>query len=61
MPNTKELDEGERPMNEAKGQPEEASDTTSSTNESERDEGRSARERRVYAEKKAASVGLSRL
>ena len=48
-------------MNEAKGQPEEASDTTSSTNEEERDEGRSARERRVYAEKKAASLGPSRL
>jgi hypothetical protein len=61
MPNIKERDEGQRPMNEAKGQPEEASDTTSSTNEDERDEGRSARERRVYAEKKAASLGPSRL
>ena len=56
MPNTKERDEGQGPMNVAKGQPEEASDTTLSTNE---DEERSARGRRVYAEKKAASVGPS--
>jgi hypothetical protein len=48
-------------MNEAKGQPEEATDTTPNTNEDERDEGRSARERRVYAEKKAASIGPSGL
>jgi hypothetical protein len=43
-----------------KGQPEEPTDIPS-TNEDERDEERSARERRVYAEKKAASVGPSRL
>ena len=61
MPNSKERDEGRRPMNEAKGQPEEATDTTPNTNEDERDEGRSARERRVYAEKKAASIGPSGL
>jgi hypothetical protein len=44
-------------MDVAKGQPEEPTEVPS-TNE---DEERSARERRVYAEKKAASVGPSRL
>ena len=44
-------------MNEAKGQPEEATDTTPNTNN---DEGRSARERLVYEEKKVASLGPSR-
>jgi hypothetical protein len=61
MPKSKERDKGQRPMNEAKGQPEEATDTTPRTNEDERDEGSSARERRVYAEKKAASLGPSGL
>ena len=41
-----------------KGQAEEPTDTPS-TNEDERNEERSARERLVYAEKKAASVGPS--
>ena len=58
MANTKERDEGRVPMDVAtKGQPEEPTDIPS-TNE---DEERSARERRVYAEKKAASVGPSGL
>ena len=57
MPNTKERDEGQGSMNVAKGQPEEPTDIPS-TNE---DEERSARERRVYAEKKATSVGPSGL
>ena len=57
MPNTKERDEGQGSMDEAKGQAEEPTDIPS-TNE---DEERSARERRVYAEKKAASVGPSGL
>ena len=61
MPNTKERDEGQGPMDVAtKGHPEEPIDIPS-TNEDERDEERSARERRVYAEKKAASVGPSGL
>ena len=61
MPNTKERDEGQGPMDVAtKGQAEEPTDIPS-TNEDERDEERSARERRVYAEKKAASVGPSGL
>ena len=47
-------------MDVAKGQPEEPTDIPS-TNEYKRDEERSARERRVYAEKKAASVGPSGL
>ena len=59
MPNSKERDQGQRPVNEAKGQSEEAPDTTLSTNEDGRDEGRSARERLVYEEKKAASLGPS--
>ena len=46
-------------MDEAKGQLEEATDTTPNTNKDERDEGRSARERLVYEEKKAASLGPS--
>jgi hypothetical protein len=57
VPNTTERDEGQGPMNVAKGQPEEPTEVPS-TNE---DEERSARERRVYAEKKAASVGPSGL
>ena len=58
MPNTKERDEGQGPMDVAtKGQPGESTDIPS-TNE---DEERSARERRVYADKKAASVGPSGL
>ena len=58
MPNTKERDEGQGPMDVAtKGQPEEPTDIPT-TNE---DEERSARERRVYAEKKAASPGPSGL
>jgi hypothetical protein len=60
VPNSKERDEGQEPMDEAKGHVEEASDTPSS-NEDARDEGRSARERRVYEEKKAASPGPSGL
>ena len=60
MSNTTERDEGQGPMNVAKGQPEEPIDIPS-TNEYKRDEERSARERRVYAEKKAASVGPSGL
>ncbi len=59
MPSSKERDEGQGARNEAKGQAEEATDTTSSTNEDERDEGRSSRERLVYEEKKAASLGPS--
>ena len=47
-------------MDEAKGQAEEATDTTPNTNNDERYEGRSARERLVYEEKKAASLGPSR-
>jgi hypothetical protein len=47
-------------MDEAKGQTEEPTDTPS-TNEDARDERRSARERRVYEEKKAASPGPSGL
>ncbi len=47
-------------MDEPKGQPEEPTDTPT-TNEDERDEERLARERRVYAEKKTASLGPSRL
>jgi hypothetical protein len=57
VPNTKERDEGQGPMDVAKRQPEEPTDIPS-TNE---DEERSARERRVYAEKKAASPGPSGL
>ena len=59
MPNTKERDEGQGSMDvvATKGQAEEPTDIPS-TNE---DEERSARERRVYAEKKAASVGPSGL
>jgi hypothetical protein len=56
--NTKERDEGQGSMDVAtKGQPEEPTDIPT-TNE---DEERSARERRVYAEKKTASVGPSGL
>jgi hypothetical protein len=47
-------------MDRVKGGTEEAKDTPS-TNEDERDEGRSARERRVHEEKKAASPGPSGL
>ena len=58
MANTKERDEGRVPMDVAtKGQAEEPTDIPS-TNE---DEERSARERRLYAEKKAASPGSSGL
>jgi hypothetical protein len=60
VPNTKERDEGQGSMDVAKGQPKEPTDIPS-TNEYKRDEERSARERRVYAEKKAASVGPSGL
>jgi hypothetical protein len=56
----KERDEGQGSLDEAKGQAEEVKDTPS-TNEDERDKERSARERRVYAEKKAASLGPSGL
>jgi hypothetical protein len=47
-------------MHEAKRQPEEPT-YTPSTNEDERDKEHSTRERRVYAEKKAASLGPSGL
>jgi hypothetical protein len=47
-------------MDEAKGQPEEPT-YTPTTNEDERDKERSARERRVYAEKKTTSPGPSGL
>lgn len=60
VPNTNEQDQGQGPMDEPKGQPEEPTDTPT-TNEDERDEERLARERRVYAEKKTASLGPSRL
>ena len=45
-------------MDEAKGQAQEPTDTPT-TDEDERDEELSARERLVYAEKKAASLGPS--
>jgi len=45
-------------MDRVKGGVEEAKDTPS-TNENERDEGRSVPERRVHEEKKAASPGPS--
>lgn len=47
-------------MDEAKGQPEEPTDTPS-TNGDERDQECLARERRVYAEKKTVSLGPSGL
>jgi hypothetical protein len=47
-------------MDEAKGQAEEPT-YTPTTNEDERDKEGSARERRVYSEKKAASPGPSGL
>ena len=59
MPNSKERDESQRPVDEAKGQAEEATGTTPNINKDEWDEGRSARERLVYEEKKAASLGPS--
>ena len=57
MPNTKERDEGQGPMDVDKGQAEDPADIPSTN----KDEERLARERRVYAEKKAASVGPSGL
>ena len=58
MPNTKERDEGQGSMDVAtKGQAEEPTDIPSTNEDGER----SARERRIYAEKKAASVGPSGL
>ena len=60
MPNSQGRDEGQGQMDVAKGQAEEPTHITT-TNEGERDKERSARERRVYAEKKAASVGPSGL
>jgi hypothetical protein len=60
VPNSQERDEGQGPMHEAKRQPEEPT-YTPSTNEDERDKEHSTRERRVYAEKKAASLGPSGL
>jgi hypothetical protein len=60
VPNSEERDEDQGPTDEAKGHVEEATDTPSS-NEDERDEGRSVRRRRVYEEKKAASPGPSGL
>jgi hypothetical protein len=60
VPNTKECDEGQGSRDEAKGQAEEPT-YTPITNEDERDKERSARERRVYAEKKTAGPGPSGL
>jgi hypothetical protein len=60
VPNSQHRDEGRGTMDRVKGGAEEAKDTTS-TNEDERDEGRSARERRVHEEKKAATPGPSGL
>jgi hypothetical protein len=58
--NSQHRDEGRGPMDRVKGGAEEIKDTPT-TNENERDEGRSARARRVYEEKKAASPGPSSL
>jgi hypothetical protein len=57
--NSGKRDEGlEGPRDRAKGGAE-AKDALTSSSEDERDEGRSARERRVQEEKKAASPGPS--
>jgi hypothetical protein len=55
--NSRNRDEGQGPKDRAKGGAE-AKDTSTSS-EDERDEGRSAWERRVQEEKKAASPGPS--
>ena len=60
VPNSQHQDEGRGPMDRVKGGAEEAKDILS-TNEDERDEERSSRERRIHEEKKAASPGPSRL
>jgi hypothetical protein len=54
--NSQDRDEGKGPMDKAKGGAEDVNDTPSNK-EGEMDEGRSAQERRVYEEKKAASPG----
>jgi hypothetical protein len=60
VPTSQHRDEVQVPMDRVKGGAEEAKDILSA-NEDERDEERSARERRVHEEKKAASPGPSGL